>query len=431
MPLRPASVVFSALCALLVAPIGCGADGLIGGACVQGARFCADSCVDVSTSEEHCGSCGEVCDGVCNDGTCYPAGAGTGGGGATGGGPSVGGSGGALAGAGGTGGTGGTGTGGMGGIGGTGGSCSEPFDTPSQCGDCETQCSGATPECDLVGGSYQCVAPCDTPPDTTRCDGVCVDISSDADHCGACFNSCPSGICSDQDPVDGRGECQGKTNGHLIAMCMNFQTQSDPQTQLLANSIFLTPVKPARILAYTQYSSTPVKNGMATALDAAAVLEGRDYELTEETVAANVPGALDRADYDVLLVYDQSGAPTGELANLGSNWASAVQSFAVDGGAVVVSTGGGDTSEMDDFLTNLGLLSVTDLPDYTGSRYYVQSPGDAVGVNMVSPFLGINSSCTMTTTDSQTGTLVFVVSDTTPSDGIGNPSVVHGIVVPP
>jgi hypothetical protein len=85
---------------------------------------------------------------------------------------------------------------------------------------------------------------------------------------------------------------------------------------------------------------------------------------------------------------------------------------------------------MPDLIDAIGLFASTGTPDHVGSRYYVQAPGDAVGVNVVSPFVGVSQSCIFNIDDPESRDLVYVVTDTNPNSGVGDPGVVHRIVSP-
>jgi len=370
--------------ALCVAPLACGDSGLVGGTCADGY---------------------ELCDGVCVAGGC---GNGTGGGSgapAGGGGPGTGGqlSSGGL----GQAGQGGEGTGGAP-SGGTGGGSS---------GSGGTDLGGAAGS----GGSTVC----DVPPLLTNCHDVCVDTDTDALHCGQCDLACASGICV-------TGACIGANPGHMIAMCMNYAQYAPTSAQrvLLGNAVFLTNQTPARVLAYVADTPTALRNTTLSTIAAAASALGRSYQLTEETNASNVVSNLNRSNYDVLLVYDQPTATAGELGTTGSSWNAVAQQFAKDGGTVVVLAGQGGVGEVGQLISGLGILNVSGLIDRVAERLYVQAPGDALGINVVSPFLGINDSCAFSTADSATGARVFVVTDANPNDGVGAPVVVHVIVQP-
>ena len=96
--------------------------------------------------------------------------------------------------------------------------CEADLRSASSCGDCATQCTGATPVCGLsVAGLQICVATCAAPA-ATRCGDRCFDTTDDPANCGGCGLSCnlPNAdeVCRDSscqlvacDP--GRGDCNG------------------------------------------------------------------------------------------------------------------------------------------------------------------------------------------------------------------------------
>src|SRR5690606_6615431 len=153
-----------------------------------------------------------------------------------------------------------------------------------------------------------------------------------------------------------------------------------------------------RILAFVRNTSSASLAGTDAALESAATLKGRGYNITKVTALNSVNNLLNRSDFDVLLVYDQQNAPSSQLAELGTSWASTVEGFSRTGGVIVVLTGGAGSGEMTDFIENMGLFSVDGTDNHNGERFYVQAPGDAVGINVVSPFLAAQNSCLFETT---------------------------------
>lgn len=440
--LRHLSGLLFPLGAIFIAPLGCAADGLIGGECAEGYAFCDDKCISITDDERNCGGCDIACPRnlACVDSLCGgPDGMmtvpGTGGENGMGGeGPETGGRGfgGINTGAGGPGGNDGTGGGTNGGTGGsdtggTGGSdpvCVEPFSTAQFCGDCDTQCRGSTPNCAPDGGgSYECVSNCLTDPFTTQCGAVCVDTTNDPRHCGSCGNRCESGICVSS-------SCIGRVNGHMVALCTSFETSSPAQTNLLGNSVFLAQGSPVRILAYTRDSSAGSISGTNQALASAAAARGRSFEQTNVTGLNSVTNQLDRADYEVLIVYDQPNAPAGRMAERALAWAPTIQTFADLGGIVVVLTGGGGVAEMDEFVDGIGIASVSGTTNYDGSSYEVVAPGDALAIGVVSPFLAVPSSCVFSGAPVQDGELIYVTEGADPGPGLGDPGAIHRIIVP-
>jgi hypothetical protein len=299
-------------------------------------------------------------------------------------------------------------------------SCTPPYDQPDKCGDCATQCGGAAPICALVDGNYACVPAC-TPP-LVDCSGVCVDLDTDPENCGSCGNKCPSGICQ-------AGKCVGATAGHVVLMCTSFEQsfQSSPQTALLGNAVFLPTVNPVRILAYGEHSTQLIRNRVNQAIGWAATAKGRTFNITQAPNSAAVASSLDKTSYDVLLVYDQTTAPAGTLGGIGTSWASTLSTFVVAGGVVVIPSGGGGTGEMGALVTNAGLLTVSAQPVITGSVVYNTAPADAVGLNVLSPFVALNRSCTFTTSAAPGPSTVFVVTNGGPDAGSPSPVVIHRI----
>jgi hypothetical protein len=430
----------------LVAPAACEAGGLVGGNC-RPEVMCGGVCVDLTLDQSNCGVCGNECEfGIeCIDGICGGPHAG---GSSSGGSSSRGGSsngGGAAEGPGGSD-AGGSSMGGTlnvnGGNSNVGGSnmnnagagglppCIPPYDEPWKCGDCETQCPPEEPLCAPIegaGGSgggpeYECVPACDPP--LVQCDDQCVDTETNPLHCGRCNHVCPSGICEDS-------KCVGVVPGHLVSICMSYEQiyAESAQTTLLGNAVFARESDPVKILAYGKYTPNIVKTQVNRAIGWAS--GGRAYEITQTTNSNGVPGMLDIADFDVFLVYDQSNAPTGELADLGTDWHDAIQQFAEDGGVVVATTGGQDgVSEMRDFLTNAEMLETTDTPDFTYQLGYNQAPGYSIGLGVVSPFVTLYQTCTFATGETPSGSTVFVVTNTDPDVAVGEPIVVDKIITP-
>ncbi len=415
-------------------PAACRSDGLIGGDCAEGYAFCDGACISVTDDETNCGGCNIPCrrNLACVDGICGgPDGMETlgGNGGEGGSGPdgsgagASDGTGGINVGAGGPGGQDGSGSSpnGSGNSSGSGGAaCLSPLDSPSTCGSCDVACPSSAPNCSPTGdGGYECTPNCTESPYVNECSGKCVDLQTDARHCGSCSNACASGICLD-------GACIGAASGHQVAICASYERNTVGQTELLANSIFLGPLNPVRILGYIRDTGSASEVGTDYALSMAAQRRGRDYTMTKVTALNSINNQLNRSDFDVLLVYDQQNAPSGRLPDLGTSWAEPVDDFSRTGGAVVILTGGAN-DEMGDFIENLGLFSVDALSNHDGERFYVQAPGDAIGINVVSPFLATRTSCLFETSDSSSGELVFVVTGPDPP---ADPAVVHRIVPP-
>lgn len=108
-------------------------------------------CVDLMSSSEHCGECGNACPdtAACVDGACACPG----------------------------------------GFNVCASSCVDTTSNPMHCGECGTECG------ELFCLQGECAADCG---ELTECSGACVDLFSDANHCGGCGRTCgPGASCMD------------------------------------------------------------------------------------------------------------------------------------------------------------------------------------------------------------------------------------------
>lgn len=461
---KRSKVQSAVLCGLLGVwlPAACDTGGLVGGECKTGRIVCDRECVDPQTDPNNCGRCGNVClpglvcsaadcvapggtggagtgggDGTGgtagNGGSLGQAGAGAGGEGAvsTGGGagetssggtPNQGGSGGTTPGGGRAGGT----SGGNGGEGGDPNPCVPPFKTANQCGDCNTECVQPDPICSPDGaGGYHCVPVC-LPP-LQLCDTTCVDFNTDSEHCGRCFNPCPTGICSG-------GKCVGASPGHVALYCMDYAWAQDQtsHTTLLGNAtIFLPRRGRVRILGFTTWAPASVRNQVNKVIGWSATSLTKTYTLDAITDPATLSSRLNIADYDVFLMYEQSDAPPGELATLGGGWAQTLQSFAEAGGVVVVLDGAQGVNEMPDFINTAGLLPLlgheqVSMED-TDTQFYVRAPADQLATMVLSPMSPKPYSCVFDVKGAPAADVSYVVTDSAPPM-VGRPVVVHRVV---
>ncbi|MEB2324201.1 MAG: hypothetical protein OZ921_16935, partial [Sorangiineae bacterium] len=275
---------------------------------------------------------------------------------------------------------------------------------------------GSTGDGSTGDGSIMC------PPPLVLCANACVDLDSDPLNCGSCGRFCPSGICE-------AGHCLGATAGHIALLCMSFEQnfQSSPQTTLLGNAVFLPVASPVRILTYGEYASNATRTRVNQALGWYASAKGRTFTLTAATSSADVQTRLAGFDYEVFLVYDEEAAPAGALGALGTAWASTLSDFLARGGVIVVTSGGGGRGEMSGLITSAGLLPVSAQRAATGTVLYNRAPADALGVNVLSPFLASRTSCTFETTATPSASTVFVVTDHAADGGVDSPAVIHRI----
>ncbi|MEO7036618.1 MAG: hypothetical protein ABI548_21905 [Polyangiaceae bacterium] len=430
-------LAFWAALSALAFPAACGTSGIVGGTCGASYVNCEGQCVDAQRDPNNCGGCAHACaPGVaCTEASCkgtlVDGSAGNSSGAEAG---EAGASGYAGSANGGNSGSGASNTGGDGGDNLDAGelsdakhdgdaACLPPYKRPEACGNCATKCPKTAPTCSPDGmGSYQCVLVCVDP--LKQCDGQCVDFNIDADNCGSCENSCPSGICQG-------GKCVGAQVGHVVLACMDYQTpaKTTAQTALMGNAVLLPLRNPVRILAYTEYAPVAARNLVDQDIGYAATARGRTYNITALSKASAASATLNISDYDVFLIYDQTAAPKGQMAAVGNTWQtnSVIDSFAAAGGIVVVLSGG--KSEMDQFLSNTQLMDVTGQTVVSAAFLYNRAPADALGVNVISPFLAPMNSCTFTTSLTPDPDNIFVVSDAA-SPMVGSPVVVHRVIEP-
>jgi hypothetical protein len=303
--------------------------------------------------------------------------------------------------------------------------CLPPHDSPSHCGDCDTQCVDPTPLCAPDGnGSFECVPLCEPP--LVECQGQCVDpasFESDPDNCGRCGNECPSDICQ-------AGECVGARYGNIALICsdLNSANASSSLTTLLGNSVFLPATNPVRVLAYTRGASAAAVNRVNQVIGWAGSARGRNAEITEARTVSAVTGSLNVEDYDVLLIHDldQPGSAPGAAA---TTWESGnvLTSFARAGGTIIVLDGADGTAEMHELMTNGNLLAATGQTEITGDQVWNQAPFDVLGANVLSPFLGSSHTCTFDTNVTSDNETIFVLTD---DEAGGAPIAVHRVIAP-
>jgi len=369
------ALVTGALFALLF--VGCGSDnGLVGGSCAQGYAPCGGNCCPVSTDGSTDGSAGDGTMTV--DGADSSSHDGDGSGndafdafGADRIGPGKDGA---------SDGTSGDGTGGDG-------------STSDGSGDSE---AGITCTLPLVD-----------------CGGMCVDLTSDPNNCGSCFNVCASVICQ-------MSMCVGTTAGGIVYAGHDYLTTNagTAQAHVLTNAVRIPQNVPVHVLSYERYANANAINRVKT------IVTGTGAVITHTATDSDIPNNLKYTSFQVLVVLDQTAAPAGAMAALGTSWASTLATFTLAGGIVIVLDGGTPVGEMPAFSSGTGLLSVTaHAPLATGTQVLDVAPGDAVGVGVVSPYGAGKNSVTITT-EPAGGNVVYVIED--PSDsGPGLPVVVH------
>jgi hypothetical protein len=206
--------------------------------------------------------------------------------------------------------------------------------------------------------------------------------------------------------------------------------QSSAQTTLLGNAVFLPRRDPVRVLAYSEHAESAIMNSTDRTIRWAGTNLNLTADITRTASLTQIESELTLVNYDVFLVYDQSQAASGQLAAAGAQLAATLDAFTSPGGVVVVMSGGTGIGEMPAFATSAGLANISAETPYTSELAYNRASFDVIGFGVISPFLTLASSCTLTTTEAPASDTVFVVTDTAPTMGVGAPVVLHKISAP-
>jgi hypothetical protein len=295
--------------------------------------------------------------------------------------------------------------------------CVPPFDTNAQCGSCTTSCAAAD-TCKPVDGGFACMPRCAPP--TEYCAGVCVDLKTDPDNCGACGRFCASGLCTG-------GSCVGATPGDVVYIGHDYfaTPTGTAQGRVLGNAALLPARPTVRMLSYERYANSTAVGRAKAIVNAVAGQRGRAVSFTATVTDSDIVSTLTVANYDALIVYDQSNAPAGALGALGAAWNTSLTAFTKAGGAVIVLDGNsGTTREMPSFATNAGLLTVTQHRSLaSGTAVDVVAPTDTVGAGVLSPY-GVTDHSAQFRTPSAFGVTIVVQNSANPND----PVVAHRFV---
>lgn len=310
--------------------------------------------------------------------------------------------------------------------------CLPPHDSPSHCGDCDTQCKAPKPLCAPTGeGSFKCVPVCDPP--LVECQGQCVDpesYNSDPDNCGKCGNACPSDICQ-------AGKCVGARYGNIALLCMDFNSvnATSSPTTLLGNAVFTPTTNPVKVLSYTRGASAAAVSRVNQVIGWAGMPRNRSAEFTEAKTDDAVRAQLNIADFQVLLIHDLDLAAAGEPAAAATKWesGSVLSSFAKAGGVIIVLDGGDGRGEMNalinagNLLDPTGKVRIDGQTEVTGEQVWNNAPFDILGANVLSPFLGTSHTCTFDTAAKASSDTIFVLSD---DEAGGLPIAIHRVIAP-
>ncbi len=202
-------------------------------------------------------------------------------------------------------------------------------------------------------------------------------------------------------------------------------SQSSAQVTMLGNAVFQSGRPTVRVYSYEEHADPSTATRVKGWLTAAATARGRGIDIFQAIDWTSTPEELTVASYEVLFVFDQSLAPPDRMATIGTFWNGSMTSFA-KGGGIIVALDGGSKGRMRDFLTNGGLLSVTNETDVTGSQLTVDAPTDVVGLNLPNLFAAKKATLAFTTTQVADNLHVFVIKDQAGK----LPIVVHSVPMP-
>ena len=132
----------------------------------------------------------------------------------------------------------------------------------------------------------------------------------------------------------------GSHHGHLVLIGHTFDSNTSADERLLDNAIFLTD-RPGtvNVLEYSEFLSSggEIVDARPTVhpfVQTYAKSLGRDIAFTALPDYRNLRDQLPSTD--VLIVYNQFLAPTGEVPEIAYTWNPLIDSFLNDGGVVVV-----------------------------------------------------------------------------------------------
>ena len=404
------------LALLLGAGAGC-LDAVVGYPCAAGFTVCGSSCVNLQSSADNCGACGNPCEGRCVEGLCLPSidaggdpGSDAGGdpGGDAGGDP------GADA---------GQVDPGLDAAPADGpdtridagadrrsdGALRDATEASSDAGTPDVSSDAGAPDAPEPDASAVDLPPDEPPPDAEpplSCDGNlqvcgarCVQTEEDPDHCGGCGNRCSSGLCV-------AAVCQAQGVGHLVVIGHDYVNNRPGMNNLLGNAILLAPTSPTAVLVYEGDAARAAIDGANVAINQVTSARGRGWT---RTVASANEVVARLSQHEVFLIYAQDMTDDSGLIQLGQDWAAALSAFIASGKTIVLLDG--DTSQHSgtyQILEAAGLFTANARIAVTGQSLTVVAAGDAVALNVPRSYLAEFTSVGFDTDDS-----VKVVETTT------------------
>lgn len=249
---------------------------------------------------------------------------------------------------------------------------------------------------------------------TTRCADVCVDLQISFQHCGACGHACATELCVD-------GACVGEPIGHVVLLGMSYAESTAPTRRALGNAAFLPIHDPVRVLDVRAHANPHDVQSVLDILSEQGAMRSRAHAVTTMTSVAEI----DASEHDVLLIHNQTHAPSDWGARFADQTSSSIARFTRDGGTIIV-LATSDAPEMRPFVNGLGIVYLTDLADLDGTLLVNSAPTDVIGIGVPSPALAKTATSVLLLDDEPDPTLSFVLTE---ASDPRRPVVIHKAVV--
>jgi hypothetical protein len=183
--------------------------------------------------------------------------------------------------------------------------------------------------------------------------------------------------------------------GHAVLLGHDFYEREANADRALGNAVFVSnnrsPELALRIVDYRQYADL---SGTGEVVNTQAAIADRATALSRTTAYTNLADytALNLADADVLLVYEQELTSQAQLQTVATAWNTQLNNFIRDGGVIVVLDhlgGGGGTWEIVD---GTGLFTIPSSRSATGSAVTVTTATDPIAAGVTSGYSALNGS---------------------------------------
>jgi len=147
-----------------------------------------------------------------------------------------------------------------------------------------------------------------------------------------------------------------------------------------------------RVLVYTQFADMSAGGEFDNTIKAIDST-GTNFSITELTDYTQLSTALPR--HQILLIPEQENANLTQLFDIGTAWASVLQSFVSAGGAVIQC----DYDQRYGILTGAGLMNITTSSDFSRQSVHIVSPDNPIVQGISTPYTAGRYSSHYYTTD--------------------------------